>query len=71
MLSETSSTQLEVEVVKKLRLLLRNETAKYVFTSCIYALELMVPSWSEAFLRSGGYAALLTRLVEILEIEWR
>lgn len=30
-----------------------------------------VPSWSEAFLRKGGYGALLTRLVEILEVEWR
>ncbi|KAF8589459.1 hypothetical protein K439DRAFT_1628687 [Ramaria rubella] len=55
LLCETSSTQLELEVMKKLRLLLRNETA----------------SWSEAFLRQGGYAALLTRLIEILEIEWR
>lgn len=28
MLSDTSSTQLEVEIVKKLRLLLRNESAR-------------------------------------------
>ncbi|KAF8525961.1 armadillo-type protein [Hysterangium stoloniferum] len=55
MLSDTSSIHLEVDFVKKLRLLLRNESA----------------SWSEAFLRQGGYAALLTRLIEILEIEWR
>ncbi|KAF8183389.1 armadillo-type protein [Pholiota molesta] len=37
------------------QLLLRNETA----------------SWSEEFLKLGGYAALLTRLNEILEVEWR
>ncbi|KAH7913769.1 armadillo-type protein [Hygrophoropsis aurantiaca] len=54
-LSGTSSTQLEIETVKKLRLLLRNESA----------------SWSEDFLRLGGYNALLTRLNEILEVEWR
>ncbi|KAE9402881.1 hypothetical protein BT96DRAFT_1083666 [Gymnopus androsaceus JB14] len=51
----TSSTELDVEQVKKLRLLLRNESA----------------SWTEEFLRSGGYPALLTRLNEILEVEWR
>ncbi|KAG6853991.1 hypothetical protein C0991_011855 [Blastosporella zonata] len=54
-LSGTSSTQLDVEDIKKLRLLLRNETA----------------SWSQEFLSLGGYSALLTRLNEILEVEWR
>ncbi|KAJ7261715.1 armadillo-type protein [Mycena haematopus] len=54
-LSGTSTTQLDIENVKKLRLLLRNESA----------------SWSEEFLKLGGYAALLTRLNEILEVEWR
>ncbi|KIM84160.1 hypothetical protein PILCRDRAFT_818481 [Piloderma croceum F 1598] len=54
-LTSTSSTQLELETVKKLRLLLRNESA----------------SWSQEFLRTGGYASLLTRLNEILEVEWR
>jgi len=28
-------------------------------------------SWSQEFLKLGGYAALLTRLNEILEVEWR
>src|SRR5438445_543551 len=28
-------------------------------------------SWTDEFLRSGGYGALLTRLNEILEVEWR
>ncbi|KAI6125038.1 armadillo-type protein [Pisolithus croceorrhizus] len=51
-LFSTSSTALEVDAVKKLRLMLRNESA------C-------------DFLRAGGYSALLTRLNEILEIEWR
>lgn len=54
-LSGRSSTQLDVEDIKKLRLLLRNETA----------------SWSQEFLALGGYSALLTRLNEILEVEWR
>ncbi|KAF9041078.1 hypothetical protein BDZ89DRAFT_1060369 [Hymenopellis radicata] len=54
-LSSTSTTALEVETVKKLRLLLRNESA----------------TWSQEFLKLGGYAALLTRLNEILEVEWR
>ncbi|KAF7332258.1 Drf-GBD domain-containing protein [Mycena kentingensis (nom. inval.)] len=54
-LSGTSSTQLDIENVKKLRLMLRNESA----------------SWTEEFLALGGYSALLTRLNEILEVEWR
>ncbi|KAF7316606.1 Drf-GBD domain-containing protein [Mycena chlorophos] len=54
-LSGTSSTQLDIESVKKLRLMLRNESA----------------SWTEEFLTLGGYSALLTRLNEILEVEWR
>ncbi|KAF5391700.1 hypothetical protein D9757_002552 [Collybiopsis confluens] len=54
-LAGTSSTDLDIEQVKKLRLLLRNESA----------------SWTEEFLRAGGYTALLTRLNEILEVEWR
>ncbi|EIN10067.1 hypothetical protein PUNSTDRAFT_86614 [Punctularia strigosozonata HHB-11173 SS5] len=54
-LLSTSSTILDVEVVKKLRLLLRNESA----------------SWTEEFLARGGYEALLTRLNELLEVEWR
>ncbi|KAJ6512919.1 armadillo-type protein [Mycena sanguinolenta] len=54
-LSGTSTTHLDIENVKKLRLMLRNESA----------------SWSEEFLKLGGYAALLTRMNEILEVEWR
>ncbi|GBE87862.1 hypothetical protein SCP_1200870 [Sparassis crispa] len=50
-----SSTSLEVDSVKKLRLLLRNEAT----------------TWTEEFLEQGGYGALLTRLTEILEVEWR
>ncbi|PPR05965.1 hypothetical protein CVT24_004629 [Panaeolus cyanescens] len=55
LLQSTSSTQLDIEDVKKLRLLLRNESA----------------SWTEEFMKLGGYSALLTRLNEILEVEWR
>ncbi|KAF8907264.1 armadillo-type protein [Gymnopilus junonius] len=54
-LTSTSSTQLDIEDLKKLRLLLRNESA----------------TWSQEFLKLGGYSALLTRLNEILEVEWR
>ncbi|KAI0255156.1 armadillo-type protein [Lactifluus subvellereus] len=55
LLTGKSSLELEVDVVKKLRLLLRNEAA----------------SWSQDFLKVGGYSALLTRLNELLEVEWR
>lgn len=54
-LTGSSSIQLDVDIIKKLRLLLRNESA----------------SWSQDFLKLGGYSALLTRLNEILEVEWR
>ncbi|KAK2463424.1 hypothetical protein APHAL10511_004510 [Amanita phalloides] len=55
LLSGTSSLELDVELIKKLRLLLRNESA----------------TWSQDFLRQGGYSSLLTRLNEVLEVEWR
>ncbi|KZT29971.1 hypothetical protein NEOLEDRAFT_1106732 [Neolentinus lepideus HHB14362 ss-1] len=54
-LSGTSSTKLDVEFVKRLRICLRNEAA----------------SWSQDFLKAGGYNALMRRLNEILEVEWR
>ncbi|KAH8831489.1 armadillo-type protein [Flagelloscypha sp. PMI_526] len=54
-LQGTSSLQLDIENVKKLRLLLRNESA----------------SWTSDFLNLGGYNALMCRLNEILEVEWR
>ncbi|KZV59875.1 hypothetical protein PENSPDRAFT_644700 [Peniophora sp. CONT] len=54
-LTSTSSLTLPVELVKKLRIMLRNEPA----------------SWTQDFLRSGGYSSLLTRLNELLEVEWR
>ncbi|THH29930.1 hypothetical protein EUX98_g4256 [Antrodiella citrinella] len=54
-LTSISSIQLEVETVKKLRLLLRNEPA----------------SWTLEFVQKGGYSGLITRLNELLEIEWR
>ncbi|KAG8962099.1 hypothetical protein FRC03_004582 [Tulasnella sp. 419] len=54
-LANTKSTVIDVEKVKKLRMMLRNEAA----------------SWSETFLTQGGYSALLSRLNELLEVEWR
>ena len=30
-----------------------------------------VNSWSELFIREGGYAALLASLTELLNVEWR
>ena len=42
---------------------------------CVGADELLVLvrlySWSQDFLKAGGYSALLTRLNELLEVEWR
>ncbi|KAG9002492.1 hypothetical protein FRB90_011374 [Tulasnella sp. 427] len=54
-LARTKSGDLEVERLKRLRLLLRNEAA----------------TWSETFLIGGGYSAMLTRLNDLLEMEWR
>ncbi|KZT02263.1 uncharacterized protein LAESUDRAFT_730448 [Laetiporus sulphureus 93-53] len=54
-LTSVSTVQLEVETVKKLRLLLRNEPTQ----------------WTKEFLKEGGYPALLSRLDEILNVEWR
>ncbi|KAF9648001.1 hypothetical protein BDM02DRAFT_3116191 [Thelephora ganbajun] len=54
-LDATPSAALEVEIVKKLRLHLRNEPA----------------SWTEEFLRQGGYDCLLSRISELLQFEWR
>ncbi|QRV90145.1 GTPase-binding protein rid1 [Ceratobasidium sp. AG-Ba] len=53
---QTSKTvELDVDMLRKLRIMLRNEAA----------------SWSEDFLRRGGYSALMSRLHELLELEWR
>ena len=43
---------------------------------CVSADELLLAtrpsySWSQDFLKAGGYSALLTRLNELLEVEWR
>ncbi|KAH7106293.1 armadillo-type protein [Auriculariales sp. MPI-PUGE-AT-0066] len=54
-LKQTSSLTIDVELVKKLRLYLRNEAA----------------GWTEAFLASDGYAGLDARLMELLSVEWR
>ena len=68
-----SSTAMDIEVVKKLRLLLRNESARYVsrIWHALSSLTRMGDSWTETFLQHGGYDAILTRLNEILEVEWR
>ncbi|KAG8752387.1 hypothetical protein FRC11_008402 [Ceratobasidium sp. 423] len=54
-LTNAKSVELDLETVKKLRIMLRNEAA----------------SWSEDFLRTGGYSALMSRLHELLDMEWR
>jgi len=69
-LQGTSSVDLDIESIKKLRLLLRNESARCVLLS-YSRLVLTSRSWTQDFLSQGGYSALLTRLNEILEIEWR
>ena len=73
-LGTTPSATLEVDTVKKLRLHLRNESARYVSfslgrhrpTANVYRI-----SWTEEFLREGGYDCLLSRLSELLQFEWR
>jgi hypothetical protein len=69
-----SSLGLEVDVIKKLRLLLRNEAARCilpVFLCIRVGADERLCSWSQEFLKAGGYSALLTRLNELLEVEWR
>ncbi|KAF8313675.1 hypothetical protein DL93DRAFT_2058914 [Clavulina sp. PMI_390] len=55
MLQKTVCTQLDVERLKKLRRMLRNESA----------------GWTEMFVRERGYSALLSRLTDMLNVEWR
>ncbi|KZT67964.1 hypothetical protein DAEQUDRAFT_751505 [Daedalea quercina L-15889] len=55
LLSKAQATHLDIEVAKKLRLHLRNEPA----------------TWTQEFIQEGGYTTMLTRLHEILTVEWR
>lgn len=67
-----SSTAMDIEIVKKLRLLLRNESARYVVLTLLFLVATdQRHSWTETFLQHGGYDAILTRLNELLEVEWR
>lgn len=73
-LDTTPSATLEVEIVKKLRLHLRNESARYMSFPCKprwLAADLCHSSWTEEFLEEGGYDCLLSRLSELLQFEWR
>jgi len=73
-LDTTPSASLEVETVKKLRLHLRNECARYgPFPPKHRRPITNLPSfsWTEDFLSEGGYDSLLTRLNELLQFEWR
>ncbi|KAG8738617.1 hypothetical protein FRC10_006649 [Ceratobasidium sp. 414] len=54
-LQDNKTVDMDVDMLRKLRIMLRNEAA----------------SWSEDFLKLGGYSALMTRLHELLEMEWR
>ena len=55
MLKATDSSRLEVAKVKKMRAILSSES----------------PAWLEEFFEEGGYDAMLFRLRELLEMEWR
>ena len=73
-LDTTPSATLEVEIVKKLRLHLRNESARYAFFPPKRhrpTTDLRSFSWTEEFLSEGGYDSLLARLSELLQFEWR
>ena len=73
-LDTTPSATLEIETVKKLRLHLRNESARYIpFPPNRFWLAANLPrsSWTEEFLQGGGYDSLLSRLGELLQFEWR
>ena len=45
--------------------------ASLLFYNTLTFANTYVCSWTETFLSAGGYSALLTRLNEILEVEWR
>lgn len=66
-----SSLHMDVEDIKKLRLMLRNESARYVLLCSPLVPSSFFVSWTEEFCKLGGYSALLTRLNELLEVEWR
>ena len=36
-----------------------------------HVVPVLLYSWTQDFLKAGGYSALLTRLNELLEVEWR
>ncbi|PWN34828.1 uncharacterized protein FA14DRAFT_132626 [Meira miltonrushii] len=55
MLKATDSSRLEVAKVKKMRAVLSSES----------------PAWLGEFFEEGGYSAMLFRLRELLEMEWR
>ncbi|UZJ56942.1 hypothetical protein CBS101457_006262 [Exobasidium rhododendri] len=55
MLKTTDSSRLDVTRVKKMRAVLSAES----------------PSWIGEFVEEGGYTAMLTRLKELLNLEWR
>jgi hypothetical protein len=69
-LTQTSSTRLDQELLKKLRLLLRNESTGYDLVK-LKLIWTKNSRWTEDFMKVGGYSSLLTRLNEILEVEWR
>lgn len=71
LLATTSSTKIDVEIIKKLRLYLRNEAAGQVSALTASHIINFHVRWTEVFLAHGGYEALLSRLNELLEIEWR
>jgi hypothetical protein len=50
-----TDVRMDVERMKKLRMLLRHEST----------------GWVQTFLDSGGYELVLARLQDLLDIEWR
>jgi len=50
-----TDVRMEVDRMKKLRMLLRHEST----------------GWVQAFLDQGGYELILARLQDLLDIEWR
>jgi predicted secreted protein len=73
-LANNKTVELEVDTIKKLRIMLRNEAARYMicYMHALYILLTIISrSWSEDFLKLGGYSALMSRLHELLEMEWR
>lgn len=75
-LRDAKTFEMDVDRVKRLRLLLGSESTRYVPLFCLSGRLWMTDSfhstsWVQTFIDAGGYKHLLSRLKDLLDIEWR